>query len=130
MATDVSTLTVSISTAVQALYSVALAGIGAIAWFLKGMLDKQEKRMDAIEEANNLLGKEIQQAENRARMDRENSCKEVQRAIEKVREECTRCVEQRRKEYTDCVDTYGKFGSRLSALEGAHNDQIKRNNGC
>lgn len=130
MATDVSTLTVSFPTVVQALYTVALAGVGAIAWFLKGMLDKLEKRQDALEEDNEKLRKEIQDAENRARADREASCREVNRAIEKVRDECAKCVELRRREYTDCVDTYGKFGARLSTLEGAHNAQLKTHGGC
>ena len=116
---DAAPLTVSLPAAVQAFYTLALFAFGIIGWFLKGMVARLEKAV----EANTLA---ISTLELRARSEREQAYNETHRQIEKLRDECQDCMEQRRKEFTSTVDTYGKFGSRLSRLEGEHSQQRGR----
>ncbi|MGE3258642.1 MAG: hypothetical protein AB7J94_03260 [Geobacter sp.] len=115
-------LTVSLPTMVQALYTVALLVFGVIGWFLKNMVARQERNIEANTKA-------IQDLEARTRHELEKACAETRRQIEKLRDECGGCQDQRRKEYTNTVDTYGKFGARLSRLEGEHSQQ-RKTGGC
>ena len=104
-------LTVSLPTVVQTLYTLALLVFGVIGWFLKGMI----ARLEAANEAN---ARNILLLEDKLRKERERGCGENQRQVEKLRDECSECQELRRKEYTHTVDVFGKFGARLSRIEG------------
>lgn len=121
--TDVSALTISITTVIQAVYAVLLIGLGGVGWLLQRSVAKQDETIKGLQVDTEKLEQADKTLEDKMRAEMRAACSETQRQHERLRDECKQCVEERRKEYTDCVDTYGKFGSRLSRLEGEHAQQ-------
>lgn len=121
--TDVSALTISLTTFIQAVYAVILVGLGVVGWLLQRSVAKQDETVKAVQEDVVDLQYADKALEDKMRAELRAACAEAQRQHERLRDECKHCIEDRRKEYTDCVDTYGKFGSRLSRLEGEHAQQ-------
>jgi cell division protein FtsB len=115
---DTTNLTVPLPTVVQVFYTIALLVFGVIGWFLKGMVDRLERASDAN-------ARSILDLETKMRAERERACEETKRQIEKLRDECSDCQEQRQREHTDLVAINGRFGGRLSRLEGEHSQQRK-----
>lgn len=115
---DAHNLTVSLPTVVQVFYTIALLVFGVIGWFLKGMVDRLERTSDANTRS-------ILDLETKMRAERERACEEAKRQLEKLRDECGDCQDQRRREHTELVAINGKFGGRLSRLEGEHNQHRK-----
>ncbi len=119
---DTTNLTVPLPAVVQVFYTVALLVFGVIGWFLKGMVER-------LERANEANAKGMLDLENKMRTERERACEETKRQIEKLRDECSDCQELRRHEHTELVTVNGKFGGRLSRLEGEHAQQ-RKTGGC
>jgi len=83
------TLTFSLQTIVQVLLPVILTGLGAIAWFIKRMVGRLESDIEDLADE-----------------------------IEAQRTACDACKTARQKEHEYLICTNGKFGGRLSKVEG------------
>jgi len=121
--TDVSALTISVTTVIQAVYAVLLIGLGGVGWLLQRSVTKQDQTIKGLQDDAEKLEQADKALEDKMRAELKAACVEAQRQHELLRADCKQCIEDRRKEYTNCVDTYGKFGSRLSRLEGEHAQQ-------
>jgi uncharacterized protein YoxC len=124
--TDVNALTISLPTAAQAIYAVVLVAMGIMSALLGNMVRKQEKTIEAMQEDIDAQAKETKALEDKMRVERERACEESRRHIEKVRDECRDCREQRQREHNELVTANGKFGGRLSRIEGEHNASQSR----
>ncbi|MGE3549625.1 MAG: hypothetical protein AB7I29_06975 [Geobacter sp.] len=124
--TDVNALTISLPTAAQAIYAVVLVAMGIISALLGNMVRKQEKTIEAMQEDIDAQAEETKALEDKMRAERERACEESRRQIEKVRDECRDCREQRQREHNELVTANGKFGGRLSRIEGEHNASQSR----
>lgn len=88
-ADSAATLTFSLQTIVQVLLPVILTGLGAIAWFIKRMVARLEADIEELADEH-----------------------------DRLREECVRCREARQKDHEHLLCVNGKFGGRLSKVEG------------
>lgn len=124
--TDISSVSVPVTIVISGFSAVASFILAGLGWFLNHTLHKLEKTLEKSQEDIDELYNTLSTVEARTRAEREASCRDVNQTITLVRQECRECLAERRAEHTHCVDTFGKFGSRLSRLEGEHRAQMMK----
>lgn len=128
--TDIGEITISLPVVLSLVSTFLTFVLGGFGWFLNYTLHKLEKSIELIQTQLGSLDAYIGQVETSARHEREQSCREVQRVMEELRRESRDCQEARRREHTHCIDTFGKFGSRLSRMEGEYQAQTSKAGPC
>ena len=120
MPTNLSDTTVPLTQVFQVMTPIAVAAMGGAGWTIKRVVGKIEKSLEDLQEDMDDLNDRCRKAEDRIRKERADAIRELGHELGELRKSCELCREQRTKEYTNCVDTYGKFGARVSKLEGEH----------
>lgn len=138
---NLSDTTISLSSLIQLLSPVAVAVVGGASWTIKRIVGKIEASIESLQKDFDDMETRCQNAEERIRREREESCKVIKQTIgetskelwdahKELEKECKQCRDKRIAEHADCIDTYGKFGSRLTGLEREHHALHNRGAAC